>query len=171
LVDIFGPKVLTGFNAFVDGVGYAGKIMELQLPKLSIKTEEFRSGGMDAPVELDMGMEKLECSFTLEDFTPDAIRHFGLGHNQPVSMTFRGSLGLGDGLAVPAIIRCQGMIKELDNGAWKPGEKLQQKFSVALKYYSYSQAGEVIHEIDVENMVRIINGRDMMAATRMIIGR
>ena len=39
-----------------------------------------------------------------------------------------------------------------------------------MKYYSYDQDGEVVHEIDIENMVRIVNGKDMMAATRSAIG-
>ena len=54
-MDIKTPRVLRGFDVFVDGRGYAGKVEELELPKLSIKTEEFRAGGMDVPVELDMG--------------------------------------------------------------------------------------------------------------------
>ena len=34
------PKILKNFNAFVDGRGYAGRIDEISLPKLLIKTEE-----------------------------------------------------------------------------------------------------------------------------------
>lgn len=170
-MDIRGPKVLQGFNVFVDGRGYAGKATEVVLPKLTVQAEEFRAGGMDAPVELDLGMEKLECTFTLGDYSPDAIRYFGLGHNDEVAVTFRGALGLGDGLVVPVAVQCRGMVKELDNGSWKPGEKLEQKYSVALKYYRYSQAGETIHEIDVENMTRVINGKDMLLAARAAIGR
>jgi P2 family phage contractile tail tube protein len=173
--DIFGPKVLRGFNLFVDGRGHAGKVEELTLPKLTVKTEEFRAGGMDAPVELDMGMEKLECSFTLADYHQDTARYWGMGHGHLVSLTFRGALDVGDGLglglAIPAIARCQGMMKELDNGSWKPGEKLQQKFTVSLTYYQYSQAGSVIHEIDIKNFIRIVNGKDVLLATRLIIGR
>ena len=169
-MDIKTPRVLKGFNLFVDGRGYAGKVEELELPKLTIKTEEFRAGGMDVPVELDMGMEKLECSFTLADIQADVLRQFGIGHNQPVALTFRGGFGLGDGRTVPIAIKAQGMIRELDHGTWKPGEKLQQKVTVALKYYSYSESGDMIHEIDVENMVRIINGVDMLAETRAAIG-
>lgn len=33
------PKILKNFNVFVDGRGYAGKIDEVTLPKLTIKTE------------------------------------------------------------------------------------------------------------------------------------
>jgi P2 family phage contractile tail tube protein len=170
-LDIFGSKVLQGFNLFVDGRGYAGKVQELELPKLTLKTEEFRAGGMDAPVQLDMGMEKLECSFTLGDISTDAMKFFGLSHNQPVSLTFRGALGLGEGNVVPVVVRAQGMMKEQDLGTWKPGEKLQHKVSVALKYYSYEQEGTTIHEIDIENMVRTINGVDVLAQTRAAIGR
>jgi P2 family phage contractile tail tube protein len=170
-MDIFGPKVLRGFNLFVDGRGYAGKVEELELPKLTLKTEEFRAGGMDAPVELDMGMEKLECSFTFGDISTDIMKAFGLGHNQPVSLTFRGALGLGDANVVPVVVRAQGMMREQDLGTWKPGDKLQHKMSVALKYYSYEQDGETIHEIDIENMVRIIDGTDILAAARAAIGR
>jgi P2 family phage contractile tail tube protein len=170
-MDIFGPKVLRGFNLFVDGRGYAGKVEELELPKLTLKTEEFRAGGMDAPVELDMGMEKLECSFTLGDISTDIMKAFGLSHNQPVSLTFRGALGLGDANVVPVVVRAQGMMREQDLGTWKPGEKLQHKMSVALKYYSYEQDGETIHEIDIENMVRTVNSVDQFAATRSAIGR
>lgn len=46
-------KILKNFNAFVDGRGYAGRIDEISLPKLSIKTEEHRAGGMDIPVAID----------------------------------------------------------------------------------------------------------------------
>ncbi|WP_410541965.1 phage major tail tube protein [Wolbachia endosymbiont (group A) of Portevinia maculata] len=62
------PKILKNFNVFVDGRGYAGKIDEITLPKLTIKTEEYRAGGMDIPINIDMGMEKLEADFTFAEY-------------------------------------------------------------------------------------------------------
>ncbi|WP_183142474.1 phage major tail tube protein, partial [Pseudomonas coronafaciens] len=50
------PETLSNLNLFVDGVSFQGDVPSLTLPKLTIKTEEHRAGGMDAPVELDMGM-------------------------------------------------------------------------------------------------------------------
>ena len=41
------PRVLKNMNLFVDGRGYAGRIDEIQLPKLTLKTEEHRAIGMD----------------------------------------------------------------------------------------------------------------------------
>jgi Phage tail tube protein FII len=62
------PKILRNFNVFVDGRGYAGKIDEITLPKLTIKTDEYRAGGMDIPINIDMGMEKLEADFTFSEY-------------------------------------------------------------------------------------------------------
>ena len=45
------PKILKNFNVFVDGLGYAGRVEEITLPKLTIKTEEYQGAGMSAPVE------------------------------------------------------------------------------------------------------------------------
>ena len=49
--------VRKNFNLFVDGKGFAGQIEEFTPPKLTLKTEEFRAAGMDAPIELTMGLE------------------------------------------------------------------------------------------------------------------
>jgi P2 family phage contractile tail tube protein len=63
-------NILRNFNLFVDGTNYAGQIEEINLPKPTVKTEEHRVGGMDAPIALDMGMEALKADFTLTGFDP-----------------------------------------------------------------------------------------------------
>lgn len=59
------PKILKNFNVFVDGRGHAGKIDEIMLPKLTIKTEEYRAGGMDIPINIDMGWRNLKQTLLL----------------------------------------------------------------------------------------------------------
>lgn len=164
------PKVLQGFNLFVDDRGYAAKVSECELPKLTIKTEEFQPGGFDAPVEVDMGMEKLETNFTLLDFDTDVLKQFGVGHNNSVPVTLRGALSYGDGTTVLAVVNFQGMWRELEQPKFgKPG-KMEMKVTMALKYYKLEIGGELIHEIDVENMVRIVGGVDYLASMRENIG-
>lgn len=165
-----GPRVLQGFNVFVDGVGYAGKVSEFERPKLAVKTEEFRAGGMDMPVQLDMGMEAMEAAMTLTDYDAEVTKYFGRGHNNPVPVVVRGSLSLGNGAAVAVKITMEGMWKEIDAGTWKAGEALSMKTTVALSYYKEEVNGKVITEIDAANMVRIVDGVDMLAATRANIG-
>ncbi len=86
------PKILKNFNVFVDGRGYAGKIDEITLPKLTIKTEEYRAGGMDIPINIDMGMEKLEADFTFAEYDKELFRLFGLIYGNSVALTIRGMM-------------------------------------------------------------------------------
>lgn len=86
------PRLLKNMNLFVDGRGFAGRIDEIELPKLTLKTEEHRAGGMDLPVEVEMGMEKLESTFTISDYDPEVFRLFGLLDAENVQLTIRGAI-------------------------------------------------------------------------------
>jgi len=52
------PQVLFNTNLFVDGINFKGDVPSLSLPKLVVKTDEYRGGGMAGPVEMDMGLER-----------------------------------------------------------------------------------------------------------------
>ena len=162
--------ILRNCNAFVDGTGYIGRVDEVVLPKLTIKTEEFRAGGMDAPVELDQGMEKLECSMSASGVDRTLLERFGLLLGEAVPFTFRGGLRSEDAMVKAVVAHVRGRIKEIDWGTWKPGEKAPLKAMIAVRYYKLEYEGAVLHEIDVENMTRIINGVDQLAALREALG-
>ncbi|WP_265036327.1 phage major tail tube protein [Wolbachia endosymbiont (group A) of Anomoia purmunda] len=163
------PKILKNFNIFVDGRGYAGKIDEVTLPKLTIKTEEYRAGGMDIPINIDMGMEKLEADFTFSEYDSELFRLFGLINNNAVSLTLRGGLqGSSDTESV--VINLRGLFKELDFGSWKPAEKATLKCMIAANYYKLTIDGRELIEIDAENMIRKIDGVDQMTSMRTALG-
>ncbi len=163
------PKILKNFNVFVDGRGYAGKIDEITLPKLTIKTEEYRAGGMDIPINIDMGMEKLEAELTFAEYDSELFRLFGLINNNAVSLTLRGGLqGSSDTESV--VINLRGLFKELDFGSWKPAEKAMLKCTVAANYYKLTIDGKELIEIDAENTIRKIDGVDQMTSMRTALG-
>ena len=162
--------ILKNMNLFVDGRGQAGNIEEITLPKLTFKTEEFRNGGMDAPIEVEMGMEKLEMNYTLTRFDKVVLKLYGLAPGQLKTLTIRGSIISEDGTETPVTINLVGMHKEMDAGSWKAGDKATLKFSIALRYYKLTIGGEMIHEIDVPNLIRIIDVVDQLEQTRKNIG-
>ena len=164
-------RLLKNINLFVDGRGYASRVDEFDPPKLTIKTEEFRAGGMDMPVEIDQGMEKLEATLTLSGIDSESLKLFGLTGGNFTPVTLRGgSEDVDTGAVEPAVIHLRGQFKEVDYGTWKPGEKVPVKLMVAARYYKLEVGGETIHEIDPQNMVRIIDGTDQMAAMRAALG-
>jgi len=164
-------NILKNLNLFVDGRGFAGKVTEIELPKLTMKTSEYRAGGMDAPVEIEMGMEKLETTFTLNGYDPEVLKLFGLAPGNSKSLTLRGTLlNQENGTEQPILVNLRGMLREVDMGTWKPGEDATLKVAVALAYYKLTHNGVVIYEIDPAGMKRIINGVDQLASTRTNLG-
>lgn len=163
-------NILKNITCFVDGRGYAGDVGELTPPKIAIKTDEHRAGGMDAPVDVDMGMEKLDGGFSLTKYCPEALKLVGLADGQTVPLVFRGAAQSDDGTVTPIRIVMRGKVKEVDKGTWKPGEKANLAFKINCRYYREEVDGEVIHEIDIDNFVRIINGVDQLADMRDALG-
>ncbi len=164
------PQILKNFNAFVDGRGYAGRTEELTLPKLTTKTEEFRAGGMDGSTELDMGLEKMEASLTLSEYSRDVLSLWGIIVGGAVSFVFRGAVQAQGQDAQPVVAAIRGKIKEFDPGNWKAGDKAVAKISIAVDYYKLTINGVDVIEIDVENMVRIVGGVDQTASLRAALG-
>ena len=162
--------VLRNVNLFVDGRGYAGSVEEVNLPKLTVATEEHRAGGMDAPAELDMGLEKLECDWSASAIDADLLKAWGVAPGNRLPVTFRGALESEDGAVKAVEVRVRGHLKEVDWGTWKPGEKAPLKCMLAVRYYKFTHDGSVIHEIDVDNMKRIVNGVDRLAEQRAALG-
>ncbi len=163
-------NVLKNVNLFVDGRGYAGQVMEVNLPKLTVKMEEHRDGGMDAPAEIDMGLEKLEADFSTSNIDAELMRSWGLAPGNLVPLTVRGALESEDGAVTPVVAQLRGQLKEVDYGTWKTGEKVPLKCSMAVRYYKYEHDGQALIEIDVDNMIRMVNGTDRLAEQRAALG-
>ncbi|NMZ26059.1 phage major tail tube protein [Pseudomonas protegens] len=164
------PETLANMNLFADGISFQGDVPSLTLPKLTLKTEEHRAGGMDLPVELDMGMEKQEAGFTTTGVRRESLKLFGLADGTAFNGVFRGAFKGLRGKVTPVIVTLRGMLKEVDMGDWKAGDKAEIKHSVALTYYKLEVDGRLIYEIDALGMKRVINGVDQLAAQRSALG-
>ena len=162
--------VLKNMNLFVDGRGQAGKIDELTPPKLALKMDDYRAGGMDAPVKLEMGMEGLKAEMTLSSYDPELWKLFGLVEGAVVPLTARGAIEKPDGTVEAVVINLRGQVSEIDDGTWKPGDKGTVKLGVECRYYKRTQADVELVEIDVENMIRKTGGVDQLAAQRTALG-
>ena len=164
------PQKLKNFNLFVAGKGLAGRVAEIELPTLTIKTEEIRAGGMDAPIEVDMGMEKLECKITLEEYNRDVINLLGVLQSY-TPLVLRGSMqSQGSVLTHPVVIRLQGAAKEIDLGSWKAGDSNKLVFTVTCTRFEMDLDNIPTVAIDIQNMVRMIGGIDQLAQQRADLG-
>lgn len=162
--------VLKNLTLWVDGRGMAGQVQEVDPPKLTLKTEDFMGGGMVAPLKVTMGMEAMEASFSLIAYNKDVLALFGVVEGSDVPLTIRGALESFDGTVTPVVMTMRGKVTEQDPGTWKPGDVPSLKNTMALAYYKLQHGDTVVHEIDVENMVCVINGVDTLAEMRAALG-
>jgi uncharacterized protein len=164
-------KILRNFNLSVDGFSYRGVVTDVTLPTLTIKSEDFRAGGMDAPIELDMGMEKLDMSFTLAGDHPEAIRNVGLRLFGYKLVQFRGALLDEDTGIVRAVkITAIGKVFEQSPGEVQPGAMQSKAYRMNLTRYQYEQDGVVIQNFDIPNNIRMVGGIDQNAEISRAIG-
>ncbi|MEX3776180.1 phage major tail tube protein [Pseudomonas sp. MYb118] len=164
------PQVLSNCAAFVDGVSFAGDVPTLTLPKLTQKTDDYQGGGMSAPIEFAMGLEKLEAAFTTNGVRRESLKYFGLADQTAANIVFRGSFRGLKGTVVAVIVTMRGGIKEVDMGDWKLGDKAEIKHAVKLTYYKLEIDGRVMYEIDPLNMIQVVDGVDQLAAERSALG-
>ena len=158
------------FNLFVDGKGFAGNTDEANMPELALQTEEYRAGGMDAPIDITMGMEKLTADFTLNSHSKDVLSLFGIKEGSTTSFTVREAMESFDGTVTPVVHNLTGKIVKISQGTSKAGEAPKDKYDLSLTYYKQTIGVTIVHEIDVINMVRIINGTDVLADIRSALG-
>ena len=164
-------NVIRNINLFVDGRGYAGQIEEITLPKLTPTLQEYKAGGMSAPVDIPMGShEKMEADFTLKSFDPEVLKLFNVNFGADVAFTARGALQSDNGDTTAVVVSMRGIIKEFDMGTWKAADEVKLKVSMSLRYYKLEHNGSTLIESDPVNMVLMVNGVDQLAETRSALG-
>jgi len=165
------PKVLKNFTAYIDGRPMAGRVDEIVPPKLTIVTEEHRGGGMDTPIEIDMGTEKLEAEMTFSEAVTDVFKLWGIVAGQEKLIVLRGAREAADGTVESIVVELRGRFRELDPGSWQTGQnKNQFKATCAATYYKLTIADEDLIEIDALAMIRKVGGVDQLEGTRQALG-
>lgn len=165
------PKKLKNLNLFVDGDNYMGKVDTLTLPVLTRNMEEARYGGMNAPLEFDMGMEKLESSFVLAEYSDELYKHWGITDIAGIMLRMRGAVEAEDGSGVIGLeIVQRGRWRSINMGDWKVAEASTLTIEGALSFFEYIANGQSLIKIDVPSMVEIVGGVDRLAEQRRALG-
>lgn len=165
------PRSLKHFATFKDGVSYMGEMPEVGLPKLTRKMEEYRSGGMNAPVKLDFGMEAMEAELTAAGYMKELFDTWGTLRHDGTLLRFAGSLQGDDNESWDSLeVVMRGRFSEIDPGKAKAGEKTEIKLKAEISYYKLSINGQVLIEIDAVNFIEVVNGIDRLAQVRAALG-
>lgn len=165
------PSTLKNYNLFNDGASYMGLVEEIKLPKLKRKMEDFRAGGMDGPVGIDLGQEALEMETTCGGIMEDVLKQFGCVGVAGKMLRYAGAYQQDDTCAVKGVeIVVRGRHEEIDTGDAKGGDKTKFVFKSKLSYYKLSIDGKEVVEIDLLNFIFKVDGKDQLEDQRKAIG-
>lgn len=165
------PAKLKNFNVFNDASSWLGLVSEFSLPKLSRTMEEYRGGGMNGPVDIDLGQEKIESEITLGGLVLQAFQQYAQPKADGVLLRFNGAYqddSLGVTKAVQVVMR--GRYSEIDMGSAKAGDNTEHKITMTCSYYKLTIDGVDVIEIDLVNFIEIVNGEDLLDAQRSAMG-
>lgn len=164
------PRTLKHFNVFINGVSFIGVIPSLTLPKLGRKMEEYRGGGMEGAVKVDMGQQPLELEFD-SGFDTSLFEQYGQSKADAVLLRFAGSYQRDDTGEIDAVeITVRGRLEEIDMGSAKAGGTSSLKTKMPLSYYKLSVNNKDIVEIDLANFISKVGGTDRLADHRKALG-
>lgn len=165
------PSKLKNLNLFLDGISHLGVIEEVTLPKIALKMDEFRGGGMLGPVMIDNGLDKIELEFSLGGISALAAARFGAAQHDAALVRFAGAYQDDSSGAVKAVeIVCRGRYAELDWGGAKAGGETAHKYKLAASYYKQTVDGIDWVEIDLVGGKFVVFGQDRYAEIRDAIG-
>ena len=167
----FIGKNLKDFTAKVNDIGYRGALDRFMPPKIVPLLEEHRASGMDTPIDLDMGIEKLTTEMRFRGFYASLLDSVGLKDLDSVQVEVKGALEDAiDGTVEGVVITMTGKVTNYDPGDWLAGtENSTVTLTLTLTYLKIAMGGTDKIEIDVLNGKRIVNGVDQRSAINEVL--
>ena len=165
------PSKLKYLKVYNDGFGYMGETAEVTVPKLARTFEDYRGGGMDSAVGIDLGGETIEFEWKIGGMLEQVYRQFGATSINAHQLRYVGSYQDDNtGRTKTVDITVRGRHQEIDPGGSKSGDDTEQTVKTRCAYYKLMVDGWTLIEIDVLNMIFIVNGVDLLAQHRANLG-
>lgn len=164
------PRKLKAMALFVDGQHYAGECTEVTPPTLERETEDYRAGGMNGPVKLDMGGSELTMTLKMAGHVAAMVAQFG-GSLSGTQLRLVQAVQADDAEAVQGVeLVARGRMTKFDPGTAKVGDLTEHEYEFALTYIKWVDNGTTQVEVDYVNMIENVGGVDRMAQTRAVLG-
>ncbi|MCW5003541.1 phage major tail tube protein [Enterobacter roggenkampii] len=158
---------LRGWTLFIDGLHRLEGAVEYSPPELAIALLSLRTGGMDAPVPVDDGMEALTVSFKIYGVDADVLSRFGMQPGRSVRLTAYEAFVM-KGIERGKVDEMTGIISRISHDA-RPNSNLGEagmSVEMGLSYYRSRLDGRELIEIIPESLIRRINGVNVLAGLR-----
>lgn len=165
------PRKLKDMVVHGNGESFMGECKTFTRPPLEMQGEDWKGGGMIAPVKLFNGLGALEVEHTYGGEIPALNATFAERAIDATQLRFTGSYqNEGTGAYDHVEITVRGRTYGIDAGGDEVGGDTEVTYKTSCVYYKQVRNGRVEFEIDVLNKVFIVAGVDRMAEERAILG-
>lgn len=159
------------YNVYLDGRRLIGLTDSIDLPELTVKTEDAEVAGGTISVPIIGQFEASELTLNFQQLYGEIFDFVAFG--QSVSLTFRiaNQTLSGDGNIEMAGTRVviRGIPKSISPGSLKNGTSSNASVTLSLTYYYMEQNGEEKLSHDFLNGITRVNGKDQGAAIDALI--
>jgi P2 family phage contractile tail tube protein len=162
------PRKIRNFNVFLDGRSYFGLCQSATLPELTIQTTDYRGGGMDAPMALDMGMEAMTSEMVFAEFRGELVAMLGTRQLFVLRAAAQAEADVTDADAL--IVTMRGRVTGMPMSEFGAGSDVTLSLALAVDRYKLEIAGQLLVDIDVQAGKRVIGGVDQTGALRSAMG-
>ena len=165
------PRTLKDMMMFNEGEAYQGDAKTVTLPTLTRKMEGYRGAGMSGELQMDMGHEAMEASFVCGGPMRQILRQWGTPTVDGVYIRFAGNYQADDTADVDHIeVIMRGRFSEIEMGDQEVGEPSEFTTTMAVAYLKIVWNGRTEIEIDPLNMIEVVDGVDLLAERRALMG-
>ncbi|MCV6639653.1 phage major tail tube protein [Candidatus Albibeggiatoa sp. nov. NOAA] len=157
------------FNLYINGENLAGKVSKVKLPTVAEKVEEHRGAGMGMPIDLKMGLEPMEMTFTTTDIGVEQELITAIRDGQDQQFIFRSSASTDETPSdtIMTEVTVNGSIQKVEVGDFESGSKIDTDFTVkSVKFYEKKVDGQQVFLFDLFNHKWVVNGVDQWASER-----
>lgn len=165
---------VTNANIRVNGASWMGRAEEVTLPELKSTQQEHKGLGLQGRTEFPAGFDKMEMKIKWSNAYDVDVMKIAHDHFAAVNLEIRGAVdvytGAGRTGMGKAIISVQGRFKGTTGGGFKQHESVDTESMLAVTYMKQVIDDIEVLEVDLINNIYRVNGVDLLAETRQILG-
>jgi P2 family phage contractile tail tube protein len=159
------PEKISAANVFIDVVGHLGVVEEVKLPEVKQKLESVNGGGIERDIQTGI-FEKMEAEINLDEYS--SVVYSAMANNmkkgEPVTFICKANIVQG-GVKKGVVVTIAGDITVNDNSL-KGGETAKRTVHVSVRKYVFEVDGKQEVMIDVDNLIGVIDGVDVLEELR-----
>jgi P2 family phage contractile tail tube protein len=171
-MDLYAARLINA-NIYINGVDLLGRASDIELPQIKHKMDEYKGLGMAGSPKFWLGVDELEAKINFVWLDPSYLGAVmnPLRWAQIMVRGYEQQYTAGGMVAeVPVIAMLTGVWKEMPKVSFKPHEAQPVESALTVYYYLLTIGGLPQVEIDVLVNVFKVQGNDVLANFRAILG-